>query len=230
MEAGGGTQANPPNEGSGANPNLPGSGWQAGWNALLATDTSDLISKLKCDSFAQMWTDQPGTDDNRPLNCVSWYEAFAFCIWDGGRLPTEAEWNYAATGGGDEDGQRVYPWSSPPTSVTIDDSYAVYCPKCLEDGSLLPLPVSVGSRSPKGDGRWGHGDLAGNLQEWVLDWRGKYPMPCDNCARLEPSEAKVSRGGAFHSWPHANLLTCFRSAALGFGGGNDLGFRCARNP
>jgi formylglycine-generating enzyme required for sulfatase activity len=52
---------------------------------------------------------------------MDWYEAYAFCIWDGGFLPTDAEWNYAAAGGAQ---QRAYPWSNPPTSLTIDPSYA----------------------------------------------------------------------------------------------------------
>ncbi len=48
-----------------------------------------------------------GSNENQPINCVTWYEAFAFCISDGGYLPTAAEWNYAAAGGSD---QRAYPF------------------------------------------------------------------------------------------------------------------------
>jgi len=80
--------------------------------------------------------------------------------WDGGFLPSEAEWNYAASGGNE---QRVYPWSAGPTSTIIDDSYAVYCGNACAVGTQ-----NVGYR-PKGDGKFGQADLAGNLWERVLD-------------------------------------------------------------
>ena len=54
---------------------------------------------------------------------MNWFESYAFCIWDGGFLASEAEWNYAAAGGSE---QRYYPWSSPATSTTIDGTYAVF--------------------------------------------------------------------------------------------------------
>ena len=45
------------------------------------------------------WTNTEGSQENLPINGVNWYEAYAFCIWDGGFLPSEAEWVYAAAGG-----------------------------------------------------------------------------------------------------------------------------------
>jgi hypothetical protein len=67
----------------------------------LAANRAALISTVKCnsDSRYQTWTDAAGANENKPMNCVTWHEAMAFCIWDGGYLPTELEWNYAASGG-----------------------------------------------------------------------------------------------------------------------------------
>jgi formylglycine-generating enzyme len=169
VEAGQGTQANPPAAGAGANPLVPDSGWDPAWNASLVADTETLKQALKCDWKVTTWTDSPEGNERRPVNCVSWYEAFAFCAWDGGRLPGFFEWNYASMGGSEE---RMYPWGT----SAIDDSYASYYgnmlwDQCLGDGvpgcDLTDL-IYVGSK-PRGNGKWGQADLVGNVWEWVSD-------------------------------------------------------------
>jgi len=107
VAAGMGTQASPPAPGAGAHVSISGSGWDMTWKASLATNTAALITAVKCDSKYQTWTDTPAANEQRPMNCMTWYEAMAFCAWDGGYLPTEAEWNYAETGA---DQPRAYTW------------------------------------------------------------------------------------------------------------------------
>jgi formylglycine-generating enzyme required for sulfatase activity len=185
-----------------------------------------LIAAIKCDATDQTWTDTPGSNETRPMNCVTWYEAMAFCAWDGGYLPTEAEWNYAAAGG---DQQRAYPWSSPAASVTIDGSYASY--GCLGDGiqgCLLNDLLPVGTK-PAGDGRWGQSDLGGNVSEWTLDRNAPYATPCTDCANLAPSQERMVRGGDFEYGPD-RLRTSFRDYITPSLRHPVMGIRCARAP
>jgi formylglycine-generating enzyme required for sulfatase activity len=219
VSAGMGTQASPPTSGVGEHPLISGTGWDPTWNSNLVTDTEALKTSLQC-SLAT-WTDNPGVNENLPIDCVDWFEAFAFCAWDGGRLATEAEWNYAAAGGNE---QREYPWGA----RAPDSSLALF--NCYGDGSsacVLTDYLPVGSK-PAGNGRWGHADLAGSLFEWVLDAGGSYDDPCVDCANTSSNSSRVLRGGGVNS-PDWELQSAFRIPI----DAPDLlnavvGFRCAR--
>jgi formylglycine-generating enzyme required for sulfatase activity len=224
VNAGRGTQKSPPGDGAGAHPKIPGSGWSPAWNTKLPASTAALKTALKCNPHHQTWMDTPGSNESKAVNCLDWYTAFAFCAWDGGRLATEAEWHYAASGGSE---QRFYPWSSPPTSKRVDDSYAVYS---AIDGNGGPCRMqNVGSKSPKGDGKWGQSDLAGNAWEWTFDWaEGPYPMPCHDCAGMTAGRYRTYRGGSNHEI--AEALRSVDRHVFNPEARFPIGARCARTP
>lgn len=206
-------------EGAGRNPHDPGDpGWSATWAAQLPATRDALTQALGCgDPGAATWSAVPGPAETHPINCVSWYEAFAFCVWAGGRLPTEAEWNYAAAGGGGADGQRLYPWSAPPSSQEIDQTFASF-------GCSGPCISPAGAKA-KGNGAWTQADMAGNVWEWAADWYGVYPIPCNDCANHGQGSSRVIRGGGFNT-AAANVATAFRHYNAPSGRLPNVGFRC----
>lgn len=234
VEAGMGTRANPPAAGTGArflNGAPAQGGWDANWNTSLPVDSAALVAAVKCDASFQSWTDVPTETEQLPINCVTWYEAFAFCAWDGGFLPTEAQWNFAAAGGAE---QRAYPWSMPAGSTAIDCSYANYYidvpPGAHCVGESTGFLNSVGAESPKGDGRWKQTDLAGNVWEWTLDM---YVTPyssssCNDCAKLDSSSDRTFRGGGFLFNGASDLRTGSRFGGSPNSRAVDVGFRCSR--
>jgi sulfatase modifying factor 1 len=212
-----------PAEKAGANThNRLDHGWAGEWSDLLPADLGAKFDALKAgtdpdESCEVTWTSRETPADDRPMNCVTWYEAQAFCIWDGGRLPTEAEWNYVAAGGDD---QRIYPWSS----IEIDSERAVYGLHNATSVAIAP----VGSL-PAGHGRWFQNDLAGNVAEWTWDGYEDCRVPnCMDCGTTDGMKDKVIRGGAY-SFTEDGVKV---EARYQIDGGLRLpqaGFRCARD-
>ena len=198
-------------------------GWSSSWNANLASTEGDWNTALSCPGGT--WTTGLTTNEHQPIACVTWYEAYAFCIWDGGFLPSEAEWNYAASGGTE---QRVYPWSVPPTSTTIDCAHANYSPMGMPACSATGA-TDVGFDSPAGDGKYGQADLAGNVWEWTLDSAAPYVTPCTDCTNAAALSAREVRGGSY-SLVASALITSYRTPYSVTTRDPSIGLRCARTP
>jgi sulfatase modifying factor 1 len=199
------------------------SGWVTADDDSIAPTDSNLLSCAD-----STWTSSPGSGEGLPINCLNWFEAYAFCIWDGGFLPSEAEWELAASGGSQE---RAYPWGS--TDPGMTNQYAIYgCDYNASDAGTCGLAnIAPVGTATLGAGPWGHLDLAGNMEQWVLDWHdsvtNRLPTPCVDCAYLTPDMARVERGGRYDS-AASQLLASFRGLqeqALRSGG-----MRCARTP
>ena len=142
--------------------------------------------------------------DDHPAVCADWFQANAYAKWAGGRLPTEAEWEYAARSAGKD---WKYPWGNEQATcerAVMDDGGN----GCGTNGTM---PVCS---KPKGMTEQGLCDMAGNDWEWTADWfHDNYEgAPTDGTAWLKPEGVmRVGRGGSWNDF-HWLLRSSFRNA------------------
>ena len=154
--------------------------------------------------------------EDHPVNCVDWAQAHSYAAWvgGGGRLPSEAEWEYAARGRGQ---LQTYPWGDlePAARLAVFGGEAGTSPVCS---------------TPDGRTAQGLCDMAGNVWEWVEDWFGSYDAaPADGSARSLQGAAtgRAFRGGGCHdgAW---DLRATRRAGFSPDWAQDDQGFRVAR--
>ena len=166
-----------------------------------------------------------------PVVHVSWNDASAYCSWAERRLPTEAEWEKAASWNHVSGEKYTYPWGN-----DFDQSLANFCDvNCTYDFATKYLDDGYAETSPVGNFRdgaspYGVFDMSGNVLEWVADWYAENyyeHSPSSNPLGPDSGQERVARGGAWAT-NHYYLTTARRDSGNPSFQHRALGFRCAR--
>jgi formylglycine-generating enzyme required for sulfatase activity len=213
-------------------------------------------SRIHWDEIAETFSVTPGKEDH-PIGDVSWFGAVVFANWrsaeagltpcydletwecdfgaDGYRLPTEAEWEYAARGG-EHDPYYIFPWGSD----VIDGSKANYSdsgdPWDDDYPETTPVGYYNGSQSPAGSdmaNAYGLYDMAGNMWEWCHDWyQPDYYTysPYDNPTGPVGGVYMCARGGSWYDWDNIKLRCSNRYYHTNHHCGPSFGCRLVRRP
>ena len=178
----------------------------------------------------------PAGRAKHPINCVDWDMARTYCAEEGARLPTEAEWEFAARG---PDG-RKYPWGDePPTEKRMNGcgvecsvwgkEHGVEIPGMYAGDDGYPATAPVGS-FPEGKSRYGLVDVVGNVFEWVGDYMGPYATGAQINPKGPPAgSTRVVRGGAWNASDVAWVRPSFRHHEDPKKRSHGIGFRCAKS-
>jgi formylglycine-generating enzyme required for sulfatase activity len=197
------------------------------WDGITAADSR---------AYDPLCTISDPARGKHPVNCVDWQMADRFCKAEGKRLPTEAEWEFAARG---SDG-RKYPWGDSPPSPKLLNACGKECvgwgrkhaqqlDGMYADDDGFPTTAPVGS-FPLGASRWGVEDVVGNVWEWTSDFYGPYAeADVENPTGPQSGATRVIRGGAWNGSQADWVKPTFRFHNAPETRSHGIGFRCAKS-
>jgi formylglycine-generating enzyme required for sulfatase activity len=162
---------------------------------------------------------------DHPVININWYAAKTYCEWVGGRLPTEAEWEKAASWDDQDDTKYTYPWGE-----KIDCTYANYRGKDSGKDACVSGTTPVGDYD-SGKSPYGVYDLAGNVWEWVNDWHSDtyfQTSPSSNPQGPAVGEERIMRGGSWNNVAY-NVRSANRNHYDPSNAYFTFGFRCSRS-
>ncbi len=208
----------------------------AAYGKCVAAGTCSATTEPAKTGFDQLCNGTRSDRQSHPVNCVDWNQSKAYCTWANKRLPTEAEWEYAARG---SDG-RTYPWGNDAPSSRLLNACGSECvamvKRILEKDRPPMYPADDGWEAtapagsfPAGASPFGALDMAGNVWEWTADWHGAYAAG----AAVNPTgpangAARVNRGGGWNSYGAGYVRGAFRNGFDPSFRVTLVGFRCAR--